>query len=156
MARADEVFEFGPFCVDGVERQLLCEGRPVALTDKVFELLLLFVRNRGRALDKSELMSAIWPDSIVEENNLTVNVSALRKALGDNGSERRYIQTLARRGYRFVADVRVLAPNAMARDAPPPRRSRVFGPHRKPSWGENASWNASIWRSTGPPRGAAA
>lgn len=99
-------FEFGPFRVNAAERTLLRDGAQVALTDKVFELLLLLVRNRGHALTKPELMQQLWPDTVVEENNLTVNISTLRKALGETASERRYIETLSRRGYRFVADAR--------------------------------------------------
>jgi len=107
------VYEFGPFRVDGAERTLLRDGAPVALTDKVFDLLLLLVQNRGHALTKAELMQALWPDTVVEENNLTVNMSTLRKALGESGGQRRYIETLARRGYRFVADVRESAIEAL-------------------------------------------
>lgn len=96
------VHEFGPFRLDPVERILLRDGQPVPLTDKVFELLLLLVRNRGRALTKAQLMDSLWPDTVVEENNLTVNMSLLRKALGEGASERRYVETLPRRGYRFI------------------------------------------------------
>lgn len=101
-----QIFEFGPFRLDRSEHRLWCDGKPVALTEKVFELLSLLVQSRGRMLTKLELMSQLWPDAVVEENNLTVQVSALRKALGEGASERRYIETLARRGYRFVAEVR--------------------------------------------------
>lgn len=101
-----QIYEFGPFRVDGTERTLLRDGSPIALTDKVFELLWLLVQNRGHALAKAELMQALWPDTVVEENNLTVNMSTLRKALGESAGQRRYIETLSRRGYRFVADVR--------------------------------------------------
>jgi DNA-binding winged helix-turn-helix (wHTH) protein/tetratricopeptide (TPR) repeat protein len=100
------IYEFGPFRVDGRERLLLRDGVQIALTDKVFDLLWLLVQNRGHALTKTELMQTLWPDTVVEENNLTVNISTLRKALGESAGERRYIETLSRRGYRFVADVR--------------------------------------------------
>jgi DNA-binding winged helix-turn-helix (wHTH) protein/tetratricopeptide (TPR) repeat protein len=100
------ICEFGPFRLDGAERTLLREGVPVALTDKVFDLLALLVQNRGHALTKTELMQRLWPDTVVEENNLTVNISTLRKALGETAGERRYIETLSRRGYRFVAELR--------------------------------------------------
>lgn len=112
------LYEFGPFSLDELERQLLDRGQPVPLTDKVFELLLLLVQNPGRALSKLELMQRLWPDTVVEENNLTVNMSTLRKALGESRGERRYIETLARRGYRFVADVRKVA-------APEPTRAAI-------------------------------
>jgi DNA-binding winged helix-turn-helix (wHTH) protein/tetratricopeptide (TPR) repeat protein len=109
------VFEFGPFRVDAVERTLVDGGSKVVLTDKVFDLLLLLLENQGRALGKAELMRSLWPDTVVEENNLTVNISVLRKALGERVGERRYIETLSRRGYRFIAEVR--APSELE---PPP------------------------------------
>lgn len=100
---AAEQHEFGPFRLDVAERRLERDGQPIVLTDKLFELLLLLVRHRGRAMSKTELMRQLWPDTVVEENNLTVNVSLLRKALGEGAGDRRYIETLPRRGYRFVA-----------------------------------------------------
>lgn len=100
------VYEFGPFRLDARERQLAEDGRPIPLTDKVFELLLLLVQNAGHVLSKAELMARIWPDAVVEENNLTVNVSILRKALGESASDRRYIETVSRRGYRFAGALR--------------------------------------------------
>jgi DNA-binding winged helix-turn-helix (wHTH) protein/tetratricopeptide (TPR) repeat protein len=106
------LYEFGPFRLDVAERTLSCDGAPVPLTGKVFDLLLLLVERRGRALTKLELMELLWPDSVVAENNLTVNMSALRKALGESASEPRYIQTLPRRGYRFTGEVRRVAPPA--------------------------------------------
>lgn len=102
-------YEFGPFRLDKRERLLLRNGEPVQLTAKVFDLLLLLVGNRGRALTKDELMQRLWPDTVVEENNLTVNMSALRKVLGDDSSQPLYIETIPRHGYRFVADVQAVA-----------------------------------------------
>ena len=99
-------YEFGPFRLDVSERLLSRDGEPVPLTGKVFELLVLLIRNRGHALSKDELMNRLWPDTIVEENNLTVNMSALRKALNDDSTHPQYIETVPRRGYRFVADVK--------------------------------------------------
>jgi DNA-binding winged helix-turn-helix (wHTH) protein len=78
----------------------------VALTQKVFDLLLVLVRNSGHVVDKEKLMREIWPDSFVEEGNLTQNISLLRKVL--NGDGHQYIQTVPRRGYRFVGHVREL------------------------------------------------
>ena len=99
-----ELFVFGAFKVDAAERVLVRDGQPVAMTQKVFDLLLLLVRNRGHVVEKEELMKEIWPDAFVEEGNLTQNISVLRKAL--NGDGHQYIQTVPRRGYRFVGDVR--------------------------------------------------
>jgi Tol biopolymer transport system component/DNA-binding winged helix-turn-helix (wHTH) protein len=109
-------YEFGPFRLDPAERRLLREGETVSLSPKVFDLLLVLVRRNGAILEKEELLSAVWPDTIVEENNLSVNISALRKALGEGPNEHTYIETLPRRGYRFVAPVREL--NDQDREAP--------------------------------------
>src|SRR5260370_127164 len=100
---AKRCFEFGPFRVDPVERVLLREGEFVALTSKLFDLLFLLVENNGRVVEKDRLMSEVWPDTFVEEGNLTQNISVLRKALKDDGHQ--YIQTVPRRGYRFVGHV---------------------------------------------------
>ena len=81
-------------------------GQVIALTPKGLDLLLALVRNAGRVVGKEELMREVWPDTFVEENNLTVNISALRKVLGAGSSDQRYIQTVPRRGYRFAASVR--------------------------------------------------
>jgi TolB-like protein/DNA-binding winged helix-turn-helix (wHTH) protein/Flp pilus assembly protein TadD len=99
-------YEYGPFRLDPVKRILLKDGAPVSLTPKVFDTLVFFVQNNGRLLEKDELMRTLWPDSFVEETNLAVNISILRKALGESPNEHRYIVTIPGRGYRFVADVR--------------------------------------------------
>jgi len=101
---AKRCFEFGPFRVDPAERVLLREGESVALTSKLFDILLLLVENSGRVVEKDRLMHEVWPDTFVEEGNLTQNISVLRKALKDDGHQ--YIQTVPRRGYRFVGHVR--------------------------------------------------
>ncbi len=106
---AELYFAFGEYCLDVAERSLRCRGEPVALTEKEFQLLRELVQARGRVLARDELMQRLWPDTAVEGNILAVNVSTLRKALGDSAAEARYIQTLPRRGYRFVAAVRGLA-----------------------------------------------
>lgn len=104
-----EIYEFGPFLLDPAEHLLLCEGIPVSLTPKAFETLVCLVRNQGRMLTKDELLKQIWPDTFVEEVNLAVNISTIRKALGENPQHCRYIATVPGRGYRFVADVRKIA-----------------------------------------------
>ncbi|HJQ32054.1 MAG TPA: winged helix-turn-helix domain-containing protein [Pyrinomonadaceae bacterium] len=103
---AGHFYEFGPFRLDPVERRLLREDSPVKLTPKVFDILLMLVRNGGRALEKEEFMREIWPDSFVEEGNLNRQISTLRKALGDGREGNRFIETIPKRGYRFVAGVR--------------------------------------------------
>src|SRR5437764_5144291 len=97
------LLNFGPFTLDPDRRVLLREGAPVALTPKTFETLALLVRNSGRVVEKAELMDALWPDAVVEENNLNQQISALRKALGDRAEEGRYIKTVPGHGYRFIA-----------------------------------------------------
>lgn len=101
-----EIFEFGQFRLDASESRLARNGEVVPLSPKVFDILRVLVENSGRVMEKDELMRRVWPDTYVEDNNLTVNMSALRKALGDGAQ---YIETVPRRGYRFTADVRALA-----------------------------------------------
>ena len=102
----DRVYEFGPFRLNPLRRVLLREGSPVTLTAKVFDTLLVFVERRGRVVAKDELMSALWPDTAVEENNLTQHISMLRKVLGERSGGRRYVVTVPGRGYSFVEPVR--------------------------------------------------
>jgi DNA-binding winged helix-turn-helix (wHTH) protein/TolB-like protein/Tfp pilus assembly protein PilF len=104
-------YEFDDFRIDAVKRRLLRMDEFVHLPPKVFDTLLILIEHRGRVLDKDELMETIWSDTIVEENNLTQNISAIRKALGENRGEHRYVVTVPGRGYRFVADVREIKTN---------------------------------------------
>jgi TolB-like protein/DNA-binding winged helix-turn-helix (wHTH) protein/Tfp pilus assembly protein PilF len=104
--QARHIYEFDPFRLIPEERQLLRDDQPVQLTPKSFDLLVLLVENSGRLLEKEELLKRIWPDSFVEEANLSVNVSALRRALGEGPNEHQFIETVPRRGYRFVAGVK--------------------------------------------------
>ena len=97
-------YVFGPFRLQPVERRLLRYGEPVLLTPKAFDTLQLLVQNCGHVLTRDELMKRIWPDTIVEENNLEKNISFLRKALGE-GRNVKYVETVPRRGYRFVVPV---------------------------------------------------
>jgi TolB-like protein/DNA-binding winged helix-turn-helix (wHTH) protein/Tfp pilus assembly protein PilF len=105
-AETNQLYEFGPFRIDGVRRLLFRDDQPVALTSKAFDTLLVLIQNRDRVLEKDALLKAIWPTSFVEEANLAQNISAVRKALGEIPGEHRYIATIPGRGYRFVADVR--------------------------------------------------
>ena len=99
-------YEFGPFRIDITDRLLFRGGNAVPLTPKAFDTLVVLVESAGRILEKDDLIKRVWPDTIVEENNLTQNISALRKALVQSTDEKPYIETLPRRGYRFVAPVR--------------------------------------------------
>jgi DNA-binding winged helix-turn-helix (wHTH) protein len=104
-------FEFGPFRVDGTKCVLLREGKIVPLNLKAFEILMALIRNHSQVLEKDELFRQVWPDTVVEENNLARNISALRKALDEHPNEHHYILTVPGRGYRFVADVREIDEN---------------------------------------------
>ncbi len=97
-------YAFGPYRLDLDDRILFEGARPVPLTPKAVETLLVLVSRHGHVVGKEELMRVVWPDTVVEENNLTQNISALRKALGDADGHR-FIETVPRRGYRFVAEV---------------------------------------------------
>jgi DNA-binding winged helix-turn-helix (wHTH) protein/TolB-like protein len=99
------VYGFTGFRVDVARRQLLREGVPVPLTSRAFDTLLILIRHRGTTVSKSELMNSIWADTAVEENNLTQQISALRRALGERPDDHRFIVTVPGRGYCFVADI---------------------------------------------------
>jgi DNA-binding winged helix-turn-helix (wHTH) protein len=103
---SNNLYEFGSFRINVIEKQLLCKGERVSLTPKAFDTLIILVEHSGEILEKEELMKLLWPDSCVEENNLSQNIHALRRALGDDSEKPHYIQTLPRRGYRFLVDVR--------------------------------------------------
>lgn len=118
------LYEFGPFQLDPPERLLLCAGQPVPLPPKAFDLLLTLVDRSGHLVEKDELLKAVWPGAFVEEGNLAVTVSLVRKALNDDRGHHRYIETVSKRGYRFVADVKRLdegeAIPAAQETTPPP------------------------------------
>lgn len=101
-----QILEFEDFRLDAGRRCLFRGGEQIALPPKAFDTLLLLVMHRGRVIDKSEVMRAVWPDTIVEENNLNQNISALRRVLGETRGENRYIATVPGRGYCFTAEVR--------------------------------------------------
>ncbi|HWS99282.1 MAG TPA: winged helix-turn-helix domain-containing protein [Pyrinomonadaceae bacterium] len=105
-ARPPRFYDFGPFRLDRAERRLLRGARPVQLTIKAFETLLALVENEGRVLGKDELIARVWPDAVVEEGSLNVNIYTLRRALGETQGGSKYIETVPRRGFRFVAQVR--------------------------------------------------
>jgi len=106
---AKVVYEFGPFRMDPAKQVLLRDGQLIAVTPKAFETLLVLVRRGREVVSKEELLKEIWPDSFVEEANLSQNIYRLRKALGDTHEGERYIVTLPGRGYRFAVPVRAIA-----------------------------------------------
>jgi len=99
-------YAFGMFRIDPQKRLFLCEGNPISMTPKDFDLLLLLVEHRGEVMTKEELMMDLWPDTVVEEGNLNRNVSTLRKTLGESPDKHEFIVTVPGSGYRFVAGVR--------------------------------------------------
>ena len=104
--QTNRFYEFGPFRLDLTQRILLREGQHVPLTLKAYETLRVLVENSGRILEKEELLNQIWPDTFIEEATLAKNVSTLRKVLAEGDGTREYIETIPKRGYRFVAGVK--------------------------------------------------
>ena len=102
------IYEFAQYRLDAGRLMLWRVGEPIPLTPKVFDTLLLLVRRRGEILTKEELLQTIWPDTIVEENNLNQHISTLRRILGENRGENRFIATIPGRGYRFIPEVNTL------------------------------------------------
>jgi serine/threonine-protein kinase len=119
-------YEFDNFRIDSGKRLLSNGGpEPIPLTPKIFDTLLYLVSHHGTVIDKDELMSAIWPDTIVEENNLNKNISVLRHVLGENPGAHRFIVTVPGKGYKFVADVRVTTDETIPETSDPePQRER--------------------------------
>ncbi len=109
ITQAIQFYEFGPYRFDLSKRVVTRAGETISLTPKATEILMLLVTNAGQLLEKDELLKEVWPDTFVEESNLTQNIFTLRRALGDERTGPRYIETVARRGYRFVATVRAIS-----------------------------------------------
>src|SRR5262245_22586358 len=122
LAGGGELYEFGPFRLEPTERLLLRDGRPVSLPPKAYDLLVVLVAHAGRLVAKEDLLKAVWPETFVEEANLSYTVSVLRKALGDDNEPYRYVETVAKRGYRFKELVRSSAATTVVVAAPPHTR----------------------------------
>lgn len=121
------LYEFGPFLYDAGQHLLTRQGAPVPVIPKALDLLEILLERHGRVVEKAELMRLLWPDTVVEEIGLARNVSTLRKALGDDAGESAYIETIPKRGYRFVAELRVPDEPALEpspQPQPPPARPR--------------------------------
>jgi DNA-binding winged helix-turn-helix (wHTH) protein len=116
LLRNNALYKFGKFRFDPASHLLLSEDGAIALTPKAFDVLLVLVENGMRLTTKEELMTKVWPDSFVEEANLTVTVSALRKALGETTDGKRYIETVPKKGYRFVATINEVKEDAAEND----------------------------------------
>src|SRR5256712_12085952 len=102
-ADRSQTIEFGRFTVSSHRRELLADGRPIELGGRAFDTLMVLIDARGTVLGKDELMNRVWPDRVVEENNLQAQISALRKVFG---ADRDLIRTVAGRGYQFTGDIR--------------------------------------------------
>ena len=102
---SSDFYEFGPFRLDPKEHTLLRDGRPIPLRPKVFDILLVLIENRGHLVDKEQLMNSVWTEQFVEEGNINKNISMLRRALGEGDDGQQFIETVPKRGYRFIADV---------------------------------------------------
>ena len=103
--QTNEIYEFDQFQLDPQERLLVRDGTALSLTPKAFDLLLALVERHGRLVGKEELFEIVWPDTIVEESNLTYNMAVIRKTLGDDAAAPRLVETVPKRGYRFIAPV---------------------------------------------------
>jgi DNA-binding winged helix-turn-helix (wHTH) protein len=108
-AEVKKTYEFGPFRVDPDKETLHRDGEPVPLTHKTFQILLVLIRNNKEVVTKDDLMKTVWPDTFVEEANLSRNIFMLRKALGESPQDHRYIVTVPGQGYRLAENVRVVA-----------------------------------------------
>ncbi len=120
------LYEFGPFRLDPKEHTLLRDGRPIPLRPKVFDLLLVLIENRGHLVDKEQLMSVVWQEQFVEEGNINKNVSMLRRALGEGDNGRQFIETVPKRGYRFIGDVRKVKTDEAPAAQNIPARTQAF------------------------------
>ena len=102
---ADQIYEFGRFRLDPVEKTLVSAGKPLKITPKAFDTLHVLLENAGHLIEKDELLRAIWPDQFVEEGNLAYTIRLIRKALDDDADSPEFIETVPRRGYRFIGEV---------------------------------------------------
>jgi eukaryotic-like serine/threonine-protein kinase len=123
---AKQLYEFGPYRIDSERRLLLRGGESVPLTSKAFDTLLVLVEHKSEVVSKEDLMKALWPDSFVEESNLSQNIFVLRKALGETPQDHQYIVTIPGKGYRFVGNVREVGTNETGLVVESPSRSPIM------------------------------
>jgi Tol biopolymer transport system component/DNA-binding winged helix-turn-helix (wHTH) protein len=142
------IYEFGPFRLDVAERLLLRDGEVVPLQPKVFDLLLALIERQGRLATKEELMTAVWPDTFVEEANIASNISILRKTISQNGQQ--FIETVPKRGYRFVPEVREVGSNGLGPEAHSPvaieEKSEGDEARKRPSPVRSRRSHSRLWR----------
>jgi DNA-binding winged helix-turn-helix (wHTH) protein len=103
--QSKHVYEFGNFRLNTAQRVIESAGQSLSLAPKALDVLIVLIENRGRIVEKEDLMRTVWPDTFVEDNNLAFNISVLRKLFGESGATPRYIETVPKRGYRFIAEV---------------------------------------------------
>jgi eukaryotic-like serine/threonine-protein kinase len=132
--KVKDVYEFGPFRVDPEKETLLRAGDPIPLTPKTFQILLVLVRHSKEVVTKDDLMKAVWPDTFVEEANLSRNIFMLRKALGSSSQDHRYILTVPGRGYRLAENVRLVPEHELSIVAANHSKVQVQVAETKP-WG---------------------
>ena len=125
------IYEFGPFRVDPEKHKLLRDGHPVAITHKALETLTVLLRHAGEDVTREQLIEELWPDSFVEEANLSQNIFMLRKVLGDTPEDRRFIVTLPGRGYRFAGKVNTISAEGETDPAAPADQPARDVPHAK-------------------------
>lgn len=135
-------YEFGSFRLDPEERTLMRQDRPVPLTPKVWEMLLVLVQNHGRIVSKEQLMNRLWPDTFVEESNLTFSIRKLRQALGDDAHKPEFVETVARRGYRFIMPVAEVLTNVDTLESRV--NVRLNGANPKSAMGESLNQTALV------------
>ena len=127
----NHLLKFAEFRIDPLQRLLFSGDRVIPIAPKVFDTLMAFLESNGRVLEKDELLKTIWPDTFVEEGSLTSNVSILRRALGEGPDDQKFIQTIPKRGYRFIAPVEMLlddAPSSRDETYQPPKPRAVIEP----------------------------
>ncbi len=140
------LYEFDPFLLDVRERLLLRDGAAVALPPRAFDVLVVLVQRSGRLVSKNDLMNAVWGDTAVEEGNLSLYISAIRKALGDTAVVPRYVQTVTRQGYRFIAPVR----ERIREEAGPPAQTCPTAMTDAPHVGQTTSHGQEADAATRP------
>jgi DNA-binding winged helix-turn-helix (wHTH) protein/TolB-like protein/tetratricopeptide (TPR) repeat protein len=140
MADKRTLYDFGDFTLDTVQHVLRRRGaeKPIPLTSKVFETLRYLLEHAGETIDKDELLSSIWPGVIVEENSLTQNISTLRQLFGEVRGEHRYIVTVPRKGYRFVANVTAREADTVVGAGQADQSSQDHLPRSSRFWGKRA------------------
>jgi DNA-binding winged helix-turn-helix (wHTH) protein/tetratricopeptide (TPR) repeat protein len=131
---AKELYEFGPFRVDPEKETVVRAGEPVPLTPKNFQILLVLIRNNREVVTKDDLMKTVWPDTFVEEANLSRNIFMLRKALGESAQDHRYIVTVPGRGYRLAESVRLVPERELSVVAASRSRMHLEVKESKPWW----------------------